>query len=307
MTYRYLIESSATIQTEGLTPFRLQGVDRLPVMAQEDACHIIKQYFDHLEEALSDPHETVDITQLQEMLLELSLFLRSGKSQIEADGYLRLLNRLTAIYAKGLQVKDDRAFARTAANYADILELVSQSFLDYDYSESIGLLLHYMDKLFNYREESWIEVYEHLLCMPDSIHILQQLKIDHLDEIKRWIEEGVNNLYTLWDEQLELIEMQSQNLQDADTEIIIREQRLEEEGQRFARTNMADLALVREKREVAKLICKRDELYSQWRSKLEIVGLLESNIAEFADRLARMRRSALLHLAWVNPVPVKDQ
>jgi len=276
-------------------------------MAQEDACHIIKQYFDHLEVALADPHETVDINQLQEMLLELSLFLRSGKNQIKADGYLRLLNRLTAIYAKGLQVKDDRAFACTAANFADILESISQSFQDYDYSQSIRLLLHYMDKLFNYREESWIEVYEHLLCMPDSIRILQQLKTGHLDDIKRWIEEGVDNLYTLWDEQLELIKIQSQDLLDLDTEILSRQQTLLDKGRLFFRANVADLALFRERHEVTKLMNRRHDLHSQRKSKLEIVCLLEDNIAEFADLLARMRRSAMLHLAWANPTPTQSR
>jgi hypothetical protein len=303
MTHRYFDDSSAATRNEGLMLFRLQGVDHLSTLAQEDACHIIKQYFDHLEDTLSDPHGTVDINQLQEMLLDLSLFLRSGKSEIRADGYLRLLNRLTDIYAKGLKVKDDRAFARTAANYADILESVSQNFQDYDYSQSISLLLHYMDKLFNYREESWLEVYEHLLCMPDTIHVLQQLKIDHLDEIKCWIEEGVDNLYTLWDEQLELIEIQNQALQDLEIEITTLQEQVRQANARNALSNLIDLDSVRIKRELSKLQSKHEELTAQRESKREIVGLLEANIAEFADRLAQMRRSSLLHLVWKNPAP----
>ena len=303
MTHRYFDDSSAATRNEGLMLFRLQGVDHLSTLAQEDACHIIKQYFDHLEDTLSDPHGTVDINQLQEMLLDLSLFLRSGKSEIRADGYLRLLNRLTDIYAKGLKVKDDRAFARTAANYADILESVSQNFQDYDYSQSISLLLHYMDKLFNYREESWLEVYEHLLCMPDTIHVLQQLKIDHLDEIKCWIEEGVDNLYTLWDEQLELIEIQNQALQDLEAEITTLQERVEQTTTHNALTNLVDLDCVRKKRELSRLQGTHEDLIAQRAFKREIVGLLEANIAEFADRLAQMRRSSLLHLVWENPAP----
>jgi hypothetical protein len=303
MTHRYFDDSSAATRNEGLMLFRLQGVDHLSTLAQEDACHIIKQYFDHLEDTLSDPHGTVDINQLQEMLLDLSLFLRSGKSEIRADGYLRLLNRLTDIYAKGLKVKDDRAFARTAANYADILESVSQNFQDYDYSQSISLLLHYMDKLFNYREESWLEVYEHLLCMPDTIHVLQQLKIDHLDEIKCWIEEGVDNLYTLWDEQLELIEIQTQAIQDLEAEITTLQERVEQATTHNALTNLVDLDCVRKKRELSRLQGTHEDLIAQRAFKREIVGLLEANIAEFADRLAQMRRSSLLHLVWENPAP----
>ncbi|MCU7889006.1 MAG: hypothetical protein KZQ59_12875 [Candidatus Thiodiazotropha sp. (ex Lucinoma aequizonata)] len=109
---------------------------------------------------------------MRKMLTEVSGFIRSGKSQIEDDGYIRMLNRLTRIYAMGIRVENDRAFTGTAVNFADILGTVSQTYTGYNYSESIGLLLHYMKKLFNYRQEGWIDGFEHILCMLDSIRVM---------------------------------------------------------------------------------------------------------------------------------------
>ncbi|MGD8908317.1 MAG: hypothetical protein PVF13_04340 [Chromatiales bacterium] len=284
----------------GTATFRLQGVDHLPFMAQEELYPIIQQYFDYLEFALTDQTERVDIALLQEMLLELALLLRSGKGQFREDGYLHMLNRLTAIYAKGLRVEDDNAFASTAANFADILETVSQNFQDYDYSHSISILLHYMDRLFNAREESWLEVYKHLSRMPDSIHVMQQLRDEHLNEINGWIEEGVNNLYALWDRQKEQLANADQTLNDLQTQILSRRALLQC-AIRAAKPGVVDLGLVKQQRELRLLSTQRDRLMSERCAKLAIVDLLETNIREFSDRLATMRRSTLLRLAWSNP------
>jgi hypothetical protein len=282
--------------------FRLQGIDNLPTMGHEEICPIIKQYFDFLENALTSHGERVDIDLLQEMLLEISLMLQSGKIQIRKDGYLRLLDRLSTIYAKGLQVENDRAFAGTAPIYANILGSVSQHFHDYDYRESVSLLLHYMDKLFNAREESWLEVYEHLFSMPDSILVMQQLRIEHLNEINCWIEEGVDNLFTLWDEQLELIATQDRTLSDLQLQILSLRSRLQRSAQ-VAHPHVLDFSLAQQQLKVRKLCDQRDQLLGERRVKLDIADLLESNIREFSDRLATMRRSALLRLVWDNPDP----
>jgi hypothetical protein len=298
--------SSSYIEKESINPnlrsadFRLRGIDRLPVMAQEEACLVIKQYIDFLEQALTEQGDGVDIGLLQEMLLELSQLLRSGKGQIRDDGYLRMLDRLTAIYAKGLRVENDNAFAGTAAHFADLLESVSQNFQDYDYSHSVSLLLHYMDRLFNARENSWLEVYEHLLSMPDSIHVMQQLRGEHLNEINGWIEEGVDNLFTLWDEQQESIAIQAQTLNDLETQILTHHAQLQR-ASRAAKPGVIDLNLARQQRELRFLISQRNQLMSERRTKLAIADLLWTNIREFSDRLAKIRRSTLLSLAWSNP------
>jgi hypothetical protein len=268
-------------------------------MEQEEICPIIKQYFDYLEQALTNHGDKVDIKLLQEMLLEISLLLRSGKGLIREDGYLRLLNRLTAIYAKGLRMENNHAFARTAPNFADILESVSQRFQNYDYSHSVSLLLHYMDKLFNAREESWLEVYEHLLCMPDTIHIMQQLRIEHIDEINVWIEEGVDNLFTLREEQLDMIDIQDEALSDLDHQITTRLSQLESTPLHMV--GVVNIGRASQLHEIDRLNKQREQLVVDRQSKRNIVDLLETNIDEFSNRLAKMRRSTLMKLAWDNP------
>ncbi len=295
-----IIEKEMPHSSQLTTAFRLQGVDHMPMMGQEEACPIIQQYFDFLEQELTDQGEKTNIALLQEMLMEIAQLLRSGKSQLREDGYLRMLNRLTDIYAKGLRVENDRAFAGTAVNFADILGSVSQRFQNYDYSHSVSLLVHYMDKLFNSREESWLEVYEHLISMPESIHVMQQLRMDHLNEINDWIEEGVDNLFTLWDEQLELIAIQDQTLSHLELQILTGHTQLQRKlASRLH--GVIDLRLALKQRELRTLREQRDLLMLERRSKLEIVDLLESNIREFSDRLAKMRRSTLLKLVWNNP------
>jgi hypothetical protein len=277
--------------------FRLQGVDHLPLMAQEEVCPILKQYFDFLENALLEHGEKVDIQLLQEMLLEISLLLRSGKSQLREDGYLRLLDRITNIYARGLQVEDDRAFAGTAVNFADILETISQNFQNYDYTHSVSLLLHYMDKLFNTREESWLEVYEHLLHIPDTIHIMHQLRIYHIDDINTWIEEGVDNLFTLRDEQLDAIDIQEAAMHDLQLQIKTRTSQLRKES---LDSRIIDINRARQLREIARLNKQCLQLVEDREGKRDLVALLDANIQEFSDRLAQMRRSTLMKLVWSN-------
>jgi hypothetical protein len=297
----YLNEIPSTGNDSACAGFRLQSIELLPVMAQDESCHIIKQYFDFLDAALSTQGDRVDVILLQEMLLEISELLRSGKSPLQEDGYLRLLDRLTAIYTKGLRAENDRAFACTAANFADILESVSQSFQDYDYSQSVSLLLHYMDKLFNYREESWIEVLEHLLCMPDSIRVMQQLRARYLDEIQCWVEEGVDNLFTIRNEQLELIAGLEQTLKLLDDEIVTRHRVLLDERSRSRRQGIYRLEHERERREILRLHDRCRTLYRERESKLELIDLLDLNIEEFAERLSVMKRSTLMKLVWRNP------
>ena len=293
-----IIDNATTSAIQEALAFRLQGVDHLPVMAQDEVCPIIKQYFDYLEQSLTAHDSKVDIGLLQEMLLEISLLLRSGKGLIRKDGYLRMLNRLTAIYAKGLQTRDDYAFARTAANFADILESVSHQFQDYDYRHPVSLLLHYMDKLFKIREESWLEVYEHLVSMPETIHILQQLRLDHIDEINTWIEEGVDNLFTLREEQLDVIGIQEHSLRDLDQQILTRKAQLERSSSHDGVIDIRRAGLLRTLDELSH---QRQQLLLDCKNKREIVSLLDTNIEEFSDRLARMRRSTVMKLVWSNP------
>jgi ribosomal protein L17 len=285
----------------GATPFRISSIEQLPQLAQDETCQIIKQYFDYLENTLSRQDSAVDTEQLNDMLNEVSGFIRSDKSQLRADGYSRMLKRLNSIYAQGLRINDNRAFTRTAVNFADILNTVSQSFPSYDYSESVGLLLHYMHKMFNYREEGWIEVLEHLIAMPDSVEIMQLIKSQHLEEIQNWVEEGVDNLFALLDEQLEVIDNIDSEILLLDNELLHRRRALSKATHTPSMNRVVPISRIREKQLIQELFGRRAELMSERAGKLELADLLDENIQEFTDRLIEIRRSALVQLVWENP------
>ena len=275
------------------TGFRLREVESLPVMSQEEVCPILQQYFDFLEKSLLE--KPGDVGLLQEMMLEISLLLRSGKGQIRDDGYLRLLNRITSIYAKGLREANNHVLARTATHFADILESISQRFQNYDYSHSVSLLLHYMDRLFKSQEEGWLEVYEHLLCMPESINVMKQLRNEHFGVINTWIEEGVDNLFTLREEQLDMLDIQSSALNDLDHQIALHESQLQKIPQMGS--TVVDINTARQQREITRLRNQREQMVLDREHKQEIVELLDINLQEFTDRLAQMRRSTLIKIA----------
>jgi hypothetical protein len=277
--------------------FRIGSVERLPVMTQDEVCKIVKQYFDYLESMLERKHRDLDVTQLRELLTEISCFIRSEKNRIEDDGYTRMLNRLTRIYAKGIQSEDDEAFIATAVHFADIMHTVSQSYSGYDYTEPVGLMLYYMDKLFNDREESWLEVFEHILSMSDT-HVLEMLKEQHLQEIKNWVEEGVDNLFAIWDEQLDVINNLSNEIYQLDKQILQTSKELRANlNQPFA-PNVIYLRDVQRRLELDRLRKKRLELVDDREAKLELTSLLDDNIQEFGGRLTEIRRSTQIQLAW---------
>ncbi|MBW9258167.1 MAG: hypothetical protein K1566_00990 [Candidatus Thiodiazotropha sp. (ex. Lucinisca nassula)] len=294
-------QTQTQVVTSGVTPFRINSIEQLPTLAQDESCHIIKQYFDYLESTLSNQESVVDVEQLREMLKEVSGFIRSNKSQLRADGYSRMLKRLNGIYAQGLRNNNDRAFTRTAVNFADILNTVSQSFPSYDYSESVGLLLHYMHKMFNYREEGWIEVFEHLISMSDSLEIMQLIKSQHLQEIQNWVEEGVDNLFALMDEQLEVIDNIDAEILLLDQELLQRRKAFNTDAKKTTNELVVPITRAREKQLIQELFDRRATLISERIGKLELADLLDENIQEFTDRLIEIRRSAMIQLVWSNP------
>jgi hypothetical protein len=266
-------------------------------MAQDEACKIIKEYFDYLESTLGRKHSDLEVAQLGEVLTEISGFIRSDKSQFKDDGYMRMLNRLTRIYAKGIQLEDDKAFIGTAVHFADIMNTVSQNYTGYDYTKPVGLMFHYMDKLFNDREESWLEIFKHINAISDA-HALQILQEQHLQEIKNWVEEGVDNLFAIWDEQLDVINNLSNDIYQLDKQILHTSRGLRKSlGQRDF-TNVIYLEDIHFRKELVRLRQERMELDCAREGKLDLIALLDENIQEFGERLTEIRRSALVQLAW---------
>lgn len=259
-------------------------------MHQDKACKVLKQYFDNLETSLFDVDKTVDITKLQTIWLEISEFIQAEKSHILVDGYNRLLNRLTAIYTRGIRQQGNRAFAATAANYADVLEIVSQAHPTYDYSEAVGNLLHYMNQLYKVREKSWLRIFDHLLSMPDYIHPIHYLKERHLKGIQQWIEEGVDNLFQIRDDQALIYSEKIAELAELEQSIEFIRQRLTHD----INSKIVPITRLSDRTSLDTLREERDLLISDLENRQELVDLLENNIQEFEDKLFATHRACTI-------------
>ena len=257
---------------------------------QDNACKVLKQYFDELEISLSDVDKTADIPQLQTIWLEISDFVQAKKGHILVDGYNRLLNRLTGIYTRGLALEDNLAFAATATNYADLIEVVSQAHPSYDYSEAVGHLLHYMNQLYKIREKSWLRIFDHLLSMPDYIQPIHYLKERHLKDIQQWIEEGVDNLFQIRDDQALLYSEKIAELAGLEQSIEIIRQRLEQTSQ----NKIVPITRHKDQATLEALKEERDFLISDLGNRQELVDLLEDNIQEFEDKIFATRRACAI-------------
>jgi DNA-binding NarL/FixJ family response regulator len=259
---------------------------------QDYACKVLKAYFDDLELTLAGDEQSANIAQLQTIWLEISKFILAEKNHILEDGYHRLLNRLTRIYTRGLQQKGNQAFAATATHYAALIEIVSQAYPEFDYSEAIRHLIHYMNQLYKVREKSWLRIFENLLSMPDSIDPIHYLKQHHLKEIQRWIEEGVENLFQIRDDQVNLYAQKSAELDETVQAIEQLANWLD-----FNRgSKLVPITRPQKRSSLKSLRKKRERLTAELNSGKELVDLLDRNIQEFENKMVATRRASYIRL-----------
>jgi hypothetical protein len=257
---------------------------------QDEACKVLKQYFDDLEMSLFDIDKKDSISRLQSIWIEISHFIQTEKNHIFDDGYNRLLNRLTAIYTRGVEQDRNLAFAATATNYADLIEIVSQAHPTYDYSEAIGHLLHFMNQLYKDREKSWLTIFDHLLSMPEYIKPIYYLKQRHLKEIQQWVEEGVDNLFQIRDDQALLHSEKIAELAEMEQAIELMSTRLE--NARLSK--VIPITLYNDQASCQRLRIERDNLISDLENRQELIELLENNIQEFEDKIFATRRACAI-------------
>ena len=75
----------------------------------DKALQILHDYLDYLENELSNQNITINISQVQEMLLEVSCIIRSGSFSIHSTVYGGMLRRLIDIYARGFTHREKDA------------------------------------------------------------------------------------------------------------------------------------------------------------------------------------------------------
>jgi hypothetical protein len=136
--------------------------------------------------------------------------------------------------------------------------------------------------------------------MPASTRIIPVLKEQHLQEIQNWVEEGVDNLFAIWEEQLEVIHNLSEEIYQMDKQILKTSRQLRRKTSRLPVANVVYLEDIRSRHQLDQLRNKRMELDAVRDGKLELSSLLDDNIQEFGNRLTEIRRSTQVQLAWSN-------
>ena len=258
---------------------------------QEDACRVLAQYFDDLEFCLTEETEDAfDIPRLEAIWLEISVIIEAEKNHLLDDGYNRLLNRITRIYTRGTKPQSNLAFAATATNYANVIEIVSQAHPRYDYSEAISHLLHYMNQLYKDREKGWLRIFQHLISMSESVRSIQFLKDRHLNGIQRWVEEGVDNLFQLRDDQIMLHSEKIAELAQIEQSI---ERALCDVSQSKT-SKIVSISNIKYQKILENLTDKRDLLILELDNRQFVIDLLEDNIQEFENILFETKRACLV-------------
>lgn len=265
--------------------------------ATDCSCQLLDDHLSFLELAISEDSRLDNVGQIQEMLLELSLIIRSRALTITEQVHLRMLDRLAGIYAQGLSRRGNNAFLLTASDYADVVEAISTCLPHYDYSTVIGQLLFYMTQLYLTRKGSWMTIYEHLAAMPDAIDGIVPLKQECFADIRRWTEEGVANLFQI-----------QRDLQARQTYLQTKNQRLQKKIDWLHNSCCPDLELDHPfiGHKVARLdqykivnqirtLCQQQErVQAEIAGKQETAQLIESNIREFEGKLQSAHRTYLV-------------
>lgn len=255
---------------------------------------LIGERLNRLETQLSSPDTAIDSCEIEDMLLLLSADIRTGSSELASVDYRRIIEHLTQIYARGFGQQAGGVFNATADSYAHLIETIIRAYPSHDYSEAVGQLFCYMSRLFRARKNGWKAVYEHLLSIPDAVEAKQVLNGAFFVEIQEWAEAGVENLFSIRKDlyrKIGKIERKIEALGRQIEKIVGPSDSPKQTSSTQKASNVVDLAQARSKRRVELLRVRRQQLMEEMENEETILGLIESDIREFEDKLRATRRA----------------
>jgi hypothetical protein len=255
---------------------------------------LIGERLKRLEAQLSNPDIAIDAREIEDMLLLLSADIRTGSSELASGDYRRIVEHLTEIYAQGFGRQAGGVFYATADSYAHLIETIIRAYPGHDYSEAVGQLFCYMSRLFRARKSGWKAVYERLLSIPDAIEAKQVLNRAFFVEIQEWAEAGVENLFSIRKDLYEKIGKIESRIGALDRRIeeIAGPSGFREQASSTQQvSNVVYLEQARRRRRVEPFRARRRRLVEEKEDEETIVGLIESDIREFEDKLRATRRA----------------
>jgi len=256
---------------------------------------LIGERVNRLGTQLSRPDAVIGSGEIEDTLLLLSAEIRCGRSELASSDYRWIIERVTDIYAQGFGQGAGDVFTTTADSYANLIETISRAYPGYDYSEAVGQLFCYMSRLFRTRKTGWKAVYEHILSIPDAVEAKQLLNRAYFAEIQEWAEAGVENLFAIRKdlyEKIDRIEVKIGGLDRRIEKIAGPRDDLPAEARSAPPgSNIVDLTQARRKRLIETLRLKRRRLADVRENEETILGLIESDIQEFENKLRATRRA----------------
>jgi len=268
-------------------------------LSPQESSRILESHVQYLEEELTLSNPAVDLGQVQETLLEISQIIHYQRTENLGVEYGAIFHRLVRLYAQGIGGGAGDAFARTAADYAEVIEAIGWTCVDCEYNEAIGQLLHYMGQLFDSRKDSWMSVYEHIRALPDTSATHPALERECFSEVKQWVEEGVGNLFKIRRDLAARLQKLERELACLEEQIRAREDRIAAElgaEKAAAAAPVIDLGTRRRQRELLEWHGSRLRLVAAWEEDSYLLELIESNIREFEAKLKQLRRAYSLRL-----------
>ncbi len=254
---------------------------------------ILTAYLGYLQSQLLCNQGQADIGQVQEMLLEVASAARAGQIQGGGRELAHFVDGLLHIYCNGITAGGRGGFHQTVGDYAELLESVSQEFPAYDYNRALQQLFLYMNQMFESKQKDWVDVFESILSMPESIELVQLLKQECLPEIMEWVEGGAQNLFQIRTDlttMLRKLEMR---------ERLVRQQMERLQGS-YVNKNRAGNIIELKQGKVARALSllRRKSLTIQRESedKRDLITLVDSNIQEFQDLMSAARRAFFIRL-----------
>lgn len=261
---------------------------------QSGSAKLIGERLNRLEAQLSRPDTAIDSSEIEVILLLLSADIRTGYSELASGDFRQIIERITEIYAQGFGQRAGGVFTATADSYAHLIETISRAYPGHDYSEAVGQLFCYMSRLFRARKNGWKAVYEHLLSIPDAVEAKQVLNRAFFVEIQEWAEAGVENLFSIRKDLYAKIRNIKRRIRELDRRIerIAGPSDLPEQANSAQNaSNIVDLAQARRRLLIEPLRVRRRRLVDEKENEKTIVGLIESDICEFEEKLRATRRA----------------
>jgi hypothetical protein len=287
------VRSANTWLRPSETPIRRRG-------RGTDACREkLSGCLDILGDHIGQDSAGSDIERVNRTLDEIACAIRLDRSFSEDCDQGWFLERLTRIYARGCDQRDNPAFMITATGYASLVAAMSRAFPDLDYGAALGQLIELMTRLFAAQDSGWSVVYGHLRSIPDAVDAKRKLDVVCSADVREWFDAGVQNLFSLQEDLAKKIQDLDAQIEGIDNEIKATRQSMKRARRRLDPAGEGKIVAFQggiARREIMALQEKRREIAEERNGREETLLLVESDIREFESRLRDARRAYYLEL-----------